>query len=97
MRSGSHLVNSRKVKTEDTNVTDIDGKRLGWGLAMVMWFIAAFRALKVNVGGTVVEALRQTQRSDGSWANPENLVKEDDPLIATPFAIHALVAGLDAR
>jgi hypothetical protein len=23
--------------------------------------------------------------------NPENLVKEDDPLIATPFAIRALL------
>ena len=52
---------------------------------------------KVNVGGTVIEALRQTQRFDGSSANPENLVKEDDSLIATPVAISALVAGLEAR
>ena len=29
---------------------------------------------------------------DGSWSNPENLVKEDDPLIATPFALRALLA-----
>jgi hypothetical protein len=30
------------------------------------------------------------QRSDGSWSNPEPLVKEDDPLIATGFAMRAL-------
>jgi hypothetical protein len=36
--------------------------------------------------------LRSTQQSDGSWINPENLVKEDDPLIATPFAVRALVS-----
>lgn len=29
-------------------------------------------------------------RPDGSWANPEPLVKEDDPLIATGFALQAL-------
>jgi len=51
-----------------------------------------FRALKVNPGGPLIQGLRQTQRSDGSWANPENLVKEDDPLIATTFAVHAMVA-----
>ena len=53
----------------------------------------AFRALQVNAGDGVVQGLRRTQRGDGSWINPENLVKEDDPLIATPFAIRALVSG----
>jgi hypothetical protein len=33
------------------------------------------------------------QREDGSWANPEKLVKEDDPLIATAFAVRALTAA----
>jgi hypothetical protein len=41
----------------------------------------------------VTDGLGQTQRADGSWANPENLVKEDDPLIATAFAIRTLVAS----
>jgi hypothetical protein len=36
------------------------------------------------------DALEEQQRADGSWSNEENLVKEDDPLIATAFAIHAL-------
>jgi squalene-hopene/tetraprenyl-beta-curcumene cyclase len=53
----------------------------------------AFHALNVDAGSGVLEGLRRTQRSDGSWANPENLVKEDDPLIATPFAIRALIAA----
>ncbi len=53
----------------------------------------AFEALKTDAGSGVPEGLRRTQRADGSWANPENLVKEDDPLIATPFAVRALVAA----
>ena len=52
----------------------------------------AFRALQVKTGGRVAEGLERTQRVDGSWINAENLVKEDDPLIATPFAVRALVA-----
>jgi hypothetical protein len=52
----------------------------------------AFRALQLNPGAGVPDALRRMQHSDGSWLNPENLVKEDDPLIATPFAIRALLA-----
>jgi Prenyltransferase and squalene oxidase repeat len=31
-----------------------------------------------------------TQAGDGSFRNPNNLVKEDDPLIATAFALYAL-------
>jgi len=52
----------------------------------------AFQALHVQAGSAVADALTRTQRRDGSWANPENLVKEDDPLIATPFAVRALSA-----
>jgi len=33
--------------------------------------------------------LAQLQRADGSWRNDEPLVKEDDPLIATAFAVTA--------
>ena len=50
----------------------------------------AFRALNSPLGPGVIDGLTSTQRGDGSWANPENLVKEDDPLIATAFAIRAL-------
>ena len=47
--------------------------------------------------GPLAEALAQEQREDGSWSNPENLVKEDDPLIATPFAVRALASCLAER
>jgi hypothetical protein len=35
-------------------------------------------------------SLAAGQQGDGSWRNSENLVKEDDPLIATAFAVAAL-------
>jgi hypothetical protein len=53
--------------------------------------MAALRTLRVDAGTGVEQGLRRTQKGNGSWANPENLVKEDDPLIATPFAIRALL------
>ena len=37
-------------------------------------------------------ALAAEQRADGSFANPANAVKEDDPILATSLAIRALVA-----
>jgi hypothetical protein len=66
-----------------------------WPRGLAFYYSAssakAFRLLQVNAGDAVIQGLRRTQRSDGSWSNPENLVKEDDPLIATPFALRALV------
>lgn len=35
-------------------------------------------------------------RADGSWSNPNNIVKEDDPLIATAFAVRVLCQHKDA-
>ncbi|HEV3196648.1 MAG TPA: prenyltransferase/squalene oxidase repeat-containing protein [Bryobacteraceae bacterium] len=68
-----------------------------WPRGLAFYYAATsaqvFEALKLKAGTGVVDGLLRTQRSDGSWANPENLVKEDDPLIATPFAIRALVAA----
>jgi hypothetical protein len=67
-----------------------------WPQGLAFYYSAAgtraFRELSVDPGAAVFEGLRRTQHADGSWANPENLVKEDDPLIATPFAIRALAA-----
>ncbi len=44
--------------------------------------------------GPLAEALAEEQQEEGSWSNPENLVKENDPLIATPFAVRALATCL---
>ncbi len=67
-----------------------------WPHGLAFYYSAAsmqaFLALGAGASGSVTEGLKRTQRADGSWSNSENLVKEDDPLIATPFAIRALVA-----
>jgi squalene-hopene/tetraprenyl-beta-curcumene cyclase len=36
------------------------------------------------------DALLEQQRPDGSWANPAHAYREDEPLVATPFAMLAL-------
>ena len=67
-----------------------------WPQGLRFYYSAAstqvFRALRMEAGSGVADGLRRTQRPDGSWANAENLVKEDDPLIATGFAVRALAA-----
>lgn len=35
-------------------------------------------------------ALRKRQREDGSWANRVELVRENDPVLATAHAVSAL-------
>ena len=42
----------------------------------------------------LVEAVRTEQQADGRWQNPSPLQKEDDPLIATAFAVRALSRSL---
>jgi Prenyltransferase and squalene oxidase repeat len=67
-----------------------------WPQGLAFYYSAAstqaFRLLRMEAGSGVADGLRRTQRRDGSWANPENLVKEDDSLIATGFAVRALAA-----
>jgi squalene-hopene/tetraprenyl-beta-curcumene cyclase len=69
-----------------------------WPRGLAFYYSAvsaqAFRAAKSNPGKAVIEALYKVQRRDGSWSNPEKLVKEDDPLIATTFAVEAITSGL---
>ncbi len=50
----------------------------------------AFRLLGLPRDPDQDRLLRAERRRDGSWVNPEPLVKEDDPLIATGFALSAL-------
>jgi Prenyltransferase and squalene oxidase repeat len=62
-----------------------------WPQGLAFYYAASStRALQLEPGNTITQALERTQRPDGSWSNSENLVKEDDPLIATPFALRAL-------
>lgn len=60
-----------------------------WRKGLLFYYAAA----SAEALGRPYESLLASQRSDGSWANPESLVKEDDPLIATAFAIKALQPG----
>ncbi len=50
----------------------------------------AFRAAGVRRTVPFTLDLQRSQLAEGSWRNPEPLVKEDDPLIATAFAVTAL-------
>lgn len=83
------------VHHRDMNVPGfVGGAYERWPRGLAFYYSCAsaqaFRALHLQAKSGVVDALRRTQRPDGSWANVENLVKEDDPLIATAFAIRAL-------
>lgn len=73
-----------------------------WTQGLRFYYAAAstevFRGWHMAQSRLVADSLLQSQRADGSWVNPENLVKEDEPLIATGFAVRALVnAGGGAR
>ena len=58
------------------------------------FYYASVVAEAAPSAGNLIESLERAERPDGSWANPEMLVKEDDPLIATPFAVRALAAAV---
>lgn len=45
----------------------------------------------------IIEAVVSQQRSDGSWANSCALMREDDPLVATSFAITAISSALNTE
>jgi hypothetical protein len=51
---------------------------------------AETRTGKVNWAGALAEELLKRQRPDGSWINRFTDAKEDDPLVATPWAAAAL-------
>lgn len=71
-----------------------------FGPAMKGYYRAAssrvFEALGGPEGweGELVKAVLDEQREDGSWANPSNLQKEDDPLVATPLALRAVARAI---
>jgi hypothetical protein len=67
---------------------ETDGIR-GFGVGLRFYYADAIsRALPE----LQVDLLPQSE--DGSFRNPEKLVKEDDPLIATPFALNALLQAV---
>ena len=66
-----------------------------------LWFYyaasssSAMEKLRIPGAALFAGTLPRAQKPDGRWINLENLVKEDDPLIATAFALKALTAAID--
>jgi len=61
-----------------------------WTAGLRFYYAAASAEAVGRASPGLAASLESAQRRDGSWRNPENLVKEDDPLIATGFAVMAL-------
>ncbi len=70
-----------------------------WATGMVHYYLAASARVFRRFGGPpdwkkgLTDALIRGQGTDGSFKNASFLMKEDDPLIATAFALQALVAA----
>lgn len=103
---GTSLTDARIVAAQrwltthhhDMNVPGFTGEAYQrWPRGLAFYYASAstqaFAALHIAQTDAVANGLKRTQRPDGSWSNPENLVKEDDPFIATAFAIRALVVA----
>lgn len=69
-------------------VPGFEGPREEWATALRFYYAAAVTRA---IPGLAV--LLPPQRPDGSFRNPNNLVKEDDPLVATAFAVRVLAAN----
>ena len=81
---------------------DVAGENGGkWSQGLWFYYAAAsataLRKLGLAHNPALTPALLERQRGDGSWANPEKQVKEDEPLIATALAVRALVAEMDSE
>lgn len=64
---------------------DIEPARMGWSDGLRFYYAAAITRAMPKLPVTL-----PPQREDGSFANTNNLVKEDDPILATAFAVRVL-------
>ncbi len=69
---------------------DLEPARMGWSEGLRFYYAAA-----VTRAIPSLPVQLPAQRDDGSFANKNNLVKEDDPLIATAFALRVLCHDKD--
>ena len=63
-----------------------------WTIGLRFYYASASVEAIGRATRELVASLESSQHRDGSWRNTESLVKEDDPLIATAFAVRALSA-----
>jgi hypothetical protein len=68
-----------------------------WTAGLRFYYAGASAEARGACSPAMAASLKATQHRDGIWRNSENLVKEDDPLIATPFAVMALQSAAPAR
>ena len=54
------------------------------------WLAAATRFADPKLKSRIAASVIALQRSDGSWANPEPIMLENEPLLATALAVRAL-------
>jgi hypothetical protein len=69
---------------------DLEPARMGWSDGLRFYYAAAVTRAMPQLPVQLPQ-----QRDDGSFANKNNLVKEDDPLIATAFALRVLCHDKD--
>jgi hypothetical protein len=69
-----------------------DNPRESWSTGLRFYYAAAISSALPDASVVLPE-----QGGDGSFRNDNNRVKEDDPLIATAFAIHVLTRMLPDR
>lgn len=60
-----------------------------WHHGLAFYYASSLAGVALQGGFDRLKVALPAQKPDGQYMNPENLVKEDDPLIATVFAIRA--------
>jgi squalene-hopene/tetraprenyl-beta-curcumene cyclase len=63
-----------------------EGARESWGQGLRFYYACAIKRVLPDLTVSL-----PPQAEDGSFKNENKMVKEDDPLIATTFAVHALL------
>lgn len=69
---------------------DIEPARMGWSEGLRFYYAAAITRAMPELPVQL-----PAQREDGSFANANNLVKEDDPILATAFVVRVLCHDKD--
>lgn len=82
----------------ETGVTRVPGlegeetRAMGESMRFYYWAALATLPPDKDIRRAIRRVLVARQRADGSWRNDHDLMKEDDPLVATPLALIALAS-----
>lgn len=91
----------RRMHRTDQNPRVGDGPFQPYGPAMRGYYRSAAARVFRRLGGpegwerAMVRAVEDEQLPDGTWSNEAPEQKEDEPILATAFAVEALAAALD--